>query len=129
MGIIPRLHVFTQDALAPMRMSSSLSFVRDFERLLGAEFFKQIKSFTTFNTDVAPEDLEAEVKRYSRCLDDLGGLDIFFIGHGPEPNDNSHLAYIRCGSGASSNDQVGVIPISSSLLEHHIAKFKAGGSD
>ena len=33
-GLLSRLHVFTQDALAPMRMGNGLSFVRDFERLL-----------------------------------------------------------------------------------------------
>ncbi|HUR98067.1 MAG TPA: hypothetical protein VMZ26_08400, partial [Pyrinomonadaceae bacterium] len=31
--LLGRLHVFTQDALAPMRMDNGLSFVRDFERL------------------------------------------------------------------------------------------------
>ena len=28
--LLSRLHVFTQDALAPMRMENSFSFVRDF---------------------------------------------------------------------------------------------------
>src|SRR5687767_14785306 len=37
--LLGRLHVFTQDALAPMRMDNGLSFVRDFERLLGHAFF------------------------------------------------------------------------------------------
>src|SRR5687767_6738401 len=32
-GLIRRLHVFTQDALAPMRMENGFSFVRDFQRL------------------------------------------------------------------------------------------------
>src|SRR5437773_1715689 len=32
--LLRRLHVFTQDALAPMSMNNGLSFVRDFERLL-----------------------------------------------------------------------------------------------
>ncbi len=36
--LLGRLHVFTQDALAPMRMANGLSFVRDFERLLGPAF-------------------------------------------------------------------------------------------
>ena len=49
--LVSRLHVFTQDALAPMRMGSSLSFVRDFERLLGDDFFRKVKSFTTVRTD------------------------------------------------------------------------------
>ena len=40
----------------------------------------------------------------------------------------SHLAYIKSGSGAGINDIAGIIPISSSILEHHISKFKAGGS-
>ena len=42
--LLNRLHVFTQDALAPMRMDNGLSFVRDFERLLGESFFKKVKS-------------------------------------------------------------------------------------
>lgn len=29
--LLSRLHIFTQDALAPMRMNNGLSFVRDFE--------------------------------------------------------------------------------------------------
>ncbi|HEX8352198.1 MAG TPA: hypothetical protein VF611_04850, partial [Pyrinomonadaceae bacterium] len=32
------------------------------------------------------------------------------------------------GSGAAAGDLAGVIPISPSILEHHIGKFKAGGS-
>ncbi len=47
---------------------------------------------------------------------------------GPEPQAASHLAYIKPGSGAEANDLAGVIPISPSILEHHINKFKVGGS-
>jgi 6-phosphogluconolactonase/glucosamine-6-phosphate isomerase/deaminase len=125
-GLISRLHVFTQDALAPMRMENSFSFVRDFERLLGDEFFKRVKSFTPMRTDAI--DLEAELIKYAQKLEAAGGIDIFFLGHGPEPNEASHLAYIKPGSGATAVDLVGITPISSSILEHHIAKFKAGGS-
>jgi hypothetical protein len=50
-GLLARLNVFTQDALAPMRMNNSLSFVRDFERLLGPAFFQKIKSFTPMLTE------------------------------------------------------------------------------
>lgn len=124
--LLPRLRVFTQDALAPMRMASSLSFVRDFERLLGQEFFEQVKSFTPMKTDT--DDIEGELIRYVQELDALGGADIFFLGHGPEADDASHLAYIKPGSGANATDAAGLIPISSSILEHHISKFKAGGS-
>lgn len=124
--LLSRLHVFTQDALAPMRMDNGLSFVRDFERLLGQSFFKKIKSFTSMRTDIA--DLEAGLVRYIEKLESLGGIDIFFLGLGPEPRAASHLAYIKPGSGASAEDVAGMIPISSSILEHHIAKFKAGGS-
>jgi 6-phosphogluconolactonase/glucosamine-6-phosphate isomerase/deaminase len=124
--LITRLRVYTQDALAPMRMASGLSFVRDFERLLGPAFFKQVKSFTPMKTDT--EDLEGELIRYLEELEALGGVDIFFLGHGPEANDASHLAYIKPGSGATVTDAAGLIPISSSILEHHISKFKAGGS-
>ena len=49
--LLARLNVFTQDALAPMRMDNGLSFVRDFERLLGEKFFAKIKSFTPMQTD------------------------------------------------------------------------------
>ena len=124
--LLSRLHVFTQDALAPMRMNNGLSFVRDFERLLGDEFFDKIKSFTPMQTDT--EDLEGELKKYLEKLDDLGGIDIFFLGFGPEANAASHLAYIKPDSGAIYSDVAGIIPISSSILEHHIGKFKAGGS-
>src|SRR5262249_17267463 len=41
--MLASLKVFTQDALAPMRMDNSFSFVRDFERLLGNEFFAKVK--------------------------------------------------------------------------------------
>jgi 6-phosphogluconolactonase/glucosamine-6-phosphate isomerase/deaminase len=124
--LLGRLHVFTQDALAPMRMDNGLSFVRDFERLLGQDFFRKVKSFTSMRTDT--DDLEGELARYIDKLESLGGIDIFFLGHGPEANAASHLAYIKPGSGATAVDVAGMIPISSSILEHHISKFKAGGS-
>ena len=124
--LLSRLHVFTQDALAPMRMDNGLSFVRDFERLLGESFFKKVKSFTPMRTDTA--DLEGELERYMEKLDSLGGIDIFFLGLGPEAGAASHLAYIKPGSGATANDWAGVIPISTSILEHHVKKFKIGGS-
>jgi 6-phosphogluconolactonase/glucosamine-6-phosphate isomerase/deaminase len=124
--LLARLHVFTQDALAPMRMDNGLSFVRDFERLLGEAFFRKVKSFTSMQTDT--DNLETELARYIEKLESLGGIDIFFLGHGPEPGAASHLAYIKPGSGATRSDVAGMIPISSSILEHHIAKFKAGGS-
>ena len=58
----------------------------------------------------------------------MGGIDIFFLGLGPEAEAASHLAYIKPGSGARYNDIAGIIPISASILEHHINKFKVGGS-
>jgi 6-phosphogluconolactonase/glucosamine-6-phosphate isomerase/deaminase len=125
-NLLARLHVFTQDALAPMRMENSLSFVRDFERLLGESFFKKVKSFTPMQTDT--DDLEGALTLYLLQLESLGGIDIFFLGHGPEAKAASHLAYIKPESGASASDLAGVIPISKSILEHHINKFKVGGS-
>ncbi|HEX8369399.1 MAG TPA: hypothetical protein VF604_12715 [Pyrinomonadaceae bacterium] len=125
-ALLARLHVFTQDALAPMRMNNALSFVRDFERLLGDAFFQKIKSFTPMNTDT--EELEGELTEYLEKLERLGGIDIFFLGLGPEAEAASHLAYIKPNSGAKFGDIAGVIPISESILEHHIAKFKVGGS-
>jgi 6-phosphogluconolactonase/glucosamine-6-phosphate isomerase/deaminase len=124
--LLSRLHVFTQDALARLRMDNGLSFVRDFERLLGSSFFEKVKSFTPMQTDT--DDLEAELERYLEKLESLGGIDIFFLGLGPEAGAASHLAYIKPGSGANAADLAGVIPISSSILEHHINKFKVGGS-
>src|SRR5205085_12146926 len=118
--LLSRLQVFTQDALAPMHMNNSLSFVRDFERLLGEVFFRKVKSFTPMCTDT--DDLEGELVRYVEKLESLGGTDIFFLGHGPEAGAASHLAYIKPGSGAGAEDLAGVIPISPSILEHHITK-------
>lgn len=126
-GLLGRLHVFTQDALAPMRMNNGLSFVRDFERLLGDKFFAKIKSFTPMLTETG--DIEGALIEYLEKLASLGGIDIFFLGFGPEAQSASHLAYIKPGSGARAGDIAGIIPISPSILEHHINKFKVGGSD
>ena len=122
--LLGRLHVFTQDALAPMQMNNGLSFVRDFERLLGAKFFAKIKSFTPMNTET--DDLEGELVKYLEKLESLGGIDIFFLGLGPEADAASHLAYIKPNSVAKYTDYAGIIPISSSIIEHHINKFKVG---
>ncbi len=124
--LLSRLNVFTQDALAPLRMDNGLSFVRDFERLLGEAFFKRIKSFTPMQTDTS--DLETSLVEYLEKLYSLGGIDIFYLGFGPEAEAASHLCYIKPFSGAGFDDLAGVIPISESILEHHISKFKAGGS-
>ena len=124
--LLGRLHVFTQDALAPMRMNNGLSFVRDFERLLGPQFFAKIKSFTPMLTET--DDLEAALSGYLEKLESLGGIDIFFMGFGPEAEAASHLCYIKPGCGARFSDFLGIIPISSTILEHHISKFKVGGS-
>jgi 6-phosphogluconolactonase/glucosamine-6-phosphate isomerase/deaminase len=125
--LLSRLNVFTQDALAPMRMANGLSFVRDFERLLGDKFFAKIKSFTPMLTET--DDIEGALIGYLDKLDELGGIDIFFLGLGPEAEAASHLCYIKPGSGATYKDVAGIIPISPSILEHHISKFKAGGSE
>lgn len=125
-ALLGRLHVFTQDALAPLRMDNGLSFVRDFERLLGEDFFRKVKSFTSMRTDA--EELETELAAYVERLESLGGIDLFFLGLGPEAGGASHLCYIKPGSGASYNDIGGLIPLSESILEHHINKFKAGGT-
>ena len=125
-ALLGRLRVFTQDALAPMRAGNAFSFVRDFERLLGPAFFRKVKSFTSMPTET--EDLESGMAGYIEQLQQLGGADIFFLGLGPEAENASHLCYIKPHSGAQAGDVAGVIPISQSILEHHIAKFKAGGS-
>ena len=125
--LLGRLHVFTQDALAPLRMDNGLSFVRDFERLLGPDFFGKVKSFTSMRTDA--EELEAELASYVERLESLGGIDIFFLGLGPEAGGASHLCYIKPNSGATYSDVGGLIPLSESILEHHIKKFKAGGTE
>lgn len=125
--LLGRLNVFTQDALAPMRMGNGLSFVRDFERLLGEEFFRRVKSFTPMFTET--DDLESSLGNYLEKLERLGGVDVFFLGLGPEADAASHLCYIKPSSGASYRDIAGIIPISAGILEHHISKFKAGGSE
>jgi 6-phosphogluconolactonase/glucosamine-6-phosphate isomerase/deaminase len=125
--LLGRLNVFTQDALAPMKMDNGLSFVRDFERLLGPEFFAKVKSFTPMFTDTP--DLENELVKYLEKLEAAGGIDIFFMGFGPEAEAASHLCYIKPGSGAKFDDVAGIIPISESILEHHVSKFKVGGSN
>ena len=125
-ALLKRLHIFTQDALAPLRMDNGLSFVRDFERLLGNDFFHKVASFNSIKTDA--EDLEGELVSYVERLESLGGIDLFFLGLGPEAAGASHLAYIKPGSGARFGDVAGMIPISESILEHHITKFKAGGT-
>lgn len=124
--MLAHLHVFTQDALAPMRMNNGLSFVRDFERLLGEDFFKKVKSFTPMQTDT--NNLEGGLSDYLGKLKSLGGIDLFFLGLGPEAEAASHLAYIKPNSGAEFSDIAGIIPISPSILEHHVNKFKVGGS-
>merc|ERR1712054_451973 len=50
------------------------------------------------------------------------------MGHGPEPGDCSHVAYIRAGSGATIADGAGLCPVSDVVLEHHVSKFKACGA-
>ena len=124
--LLGRLHVFTQDALAPLRMDNPLNFVADFRRLLGDAFFQKVKSFTPLRTDA--DDLAAELSRYVEKLESLGGIDLFFLGLGPEAESASHLAYIKPGSGATAADIAGMIPIYPSVLDHHIAKFKVGGA-
>lgn len=125
-NLLGRLHVFTQDSLAPMRMNNSFSFVRDFERLLGEDFFKKVKSFTPMQTE--SDNLIEDMAGYLEKIEMLGGIDIFYLGLGPEANENSHLCYIKPFSGATATDYAGVIPISESILDHHISKFKAGGT-
>src|SRR5438552_16697467 len=124
--LLNRLHVFTQDALAPMRMENSFSFVRDFERFLGPDFFRKVKSFTAMRTDT--EDLEGELIRYLEQLESRGQIDIFFLGLGSERNAASHLAHIKPASGPAATHLAGVTPLSPDILNHHIAKFKAGGA-
>jgi 6-phosphogluconolactonase/glucosamine-6-phosphate isomerase/deaminase len=124
--LLSRMNVFTQDALARMRMDNGFSFVRDFERLLGEQFFKKVKSFTSMRTDAA--DLEMGLMNYLDELESSGSIDILFLGLGPEAGGASHLAYIKPGSGAGAADLAGVIPISKDILEHHVRKFKAGGA-
>ena len=124
--VLSRLNVFTQDALAPMGLRNAFSFVRDFERLLGKAFFAKVKSFISMQTDA--QDLESGLINYLETLESRSPIDIFFLGLGPEANAASHLAYIKPGSGATAGDIAGLIPISPSILEHHITKFKAGGA-
>lgn len=125
-GLLGRLKIFTQDALGPMRIDNSFSFVRDFERLLGDAFFEKVKKFSSMQTDA--DDLESGLVRYLEQLDSHGPIDILFLGLGPEAGGASHLAYIKPGSGARANDLAGLIPISADILDHHVRKFKVGGA-
>ena len=79
--LLGRLYVFTQDALAPMRMDNGLSFVHDFERLLGNSFFKKIKSFTQYKPTqrIAKKNWSDIWKRWSRWP----ALIFFFWAWGP----------------------------------------------
>ena len=75
------------------------------------------------------EDLEGELVRYVEKLESLGGIDLFFLGLGP----GSWLPHriLRTSNPAQARrytDLAGLIPISESILEHHIKKFKAGGT-
>ena len=126
-SVLSRLHVFTQDALAPMRMNNGLSFVRDFERLLGPRFFQKVKSFTPMQTET--DDVIGELTTYMEKIAELGGIDLLYLGFGPEADAASHLCYIKPGCGAQLTDYAGAIGISPSILEHHISKFKVGGSE
>lgn len=123
--LIKRLDVYTQDAFVPMRKDSSLTFVRYYESQLGPEFFSSIRRFTTIDSEAA--DLEEETKRHIAQLP-ADGFDIMLMGHGPEPSDCSHVAYIRAGSAASIADAAGLCPVSDVVLEHHVSKFKACGA-
>ncbi len=109
-----------------MAMNKGLSLVLDFESMLGDDFFRKIKSFTPMNTETG--DVEAALVEYLKTLESLGGIDIFFLGMGPEADAASHLCYIKPNSGARYADIAGIIPISASILEHHVNKFKVGGS-
>lgn len=124
-GIIRRLVLFTQDALAPLSPSNPFNFVADFRRLLGDRFFAMIKGFHTFDTGTA--SAENAIRGYLNKLSSYSQIDLFLLGHGPEPEDSSHLCYIKPGSGAHFNDLAGAMPIYASVLNHHISKFKAGG--
>jgi 6-phosphogluconolactonase/glucosamine-6-phosphate isomerase/deaminase len=109
-----------------MRNQNSFSFVRDFERLLGQAFFDKIKSFHSMQTDTGTP--ESGLAKYLEELESYGPADIFFMGLGPEANAASHIMYIKPNSGATAVDLGGVIPVSESILDHHITKFKAGGA-
>jgi hypothetical protein len=95
--LLGRLRVFTQDALAPMRMNNGFSFVRDFERLLGPAFFEKVKSFAPMLSET--DDIEGELFRYLEKLESPGGMDIFLLA-----------------------------PTPTRIIEHHIDKFRVGGS-
>src|SRR5215213_2383960 len=81
--LLARLHVFTQDALAPMLTETG--------------------------------DLEDELTKYLERLEALGGIDIFFLGFGPEAEAASHLCYIKPDSGGRAGDIAGIIPISQNI--------------
>ncbi len=55
---------------------------------------------------------KAALTGYLEKLESLGGIDIFFMGFGPEAEAASHLCYIKPGCGATFSDFAGIIPIS-----------------
>ena len=81
-----------------MRMANGLSFVRDFERLLGPDFFQKVKSFTPMQTET--ENVLGELTTYMERIEELGGIDLLYLGLGPEAEAASHLCYIKPGCGA-----------------------------
>lgn len=108
-----------------MAPTSTLSFLYDFRRLLDELFFSRIAGSHRLRTDAA--DLQLELAQYVRQLMELGGPDIFFVGHGREPGHVSQFTYVRPDSGATADDLAGIIPVAPALVDHHISKFRAGG--
>jgi hypothetical protein len=124
--LFSRLNLFMQDALSPLSETSPLSFEASFRANLGAQLLDRIRGF--YPIDSNPADIRDSLSGYVQLLTNKGGIDLMFAGHGPEPNNASHLAYIRPQSGATIADAAGILPASENLLEHHISKFKAGGT-
>jgi hypothetical protein len=124
--VLGRLHVFTQDALAPLRMENPLNFVSDFRRLLGEAFFRKIKSFTPMRTDVT--DLQGELTSYTEKLESMGGIDLFFLGSALSLRPRRTSVTSSQVPAPPRQTFAGMIPIYKSVLDHHITKFKVGGA-
>ena len=65
---------------------------------------------------------EADVAGFvAHAVKTFGGIDIFFLGLGPEPGDASHLAYIKPGSGAIARIAISPVRVGDSTINRSAA--------
>ena len=106
-----------------LRMDNGLSFCAGLRRLLGQEFFRKVRASRPC------EQTQMTLKVVCRRM---------FKARGFGRHRQFFLVLVRRGRsihtfllklfGCEIHDVAGMIPISESILEHHITKFKAGGT-